>query len=196
MGDGPSLASRIAIIDDEIDGSRIVIANPCLWGLRLVLGAWLCCWALGELNAIRTFVTGRPVMAGGPSINLAVWLAFWTIFGGWFLVTWVWLWVGREVVIVGDEGLLIRREVSGLGLTSRYGLAEVRNLRYDPPPQVRSLSDGIKSLQSHRSGAMGTIVFDYDLGVKYFGVQVSEPDARRVIEAISGKLKGPVARVG
>ncbi len=170
--------SRVTIVDDEIDGFRVVIATTRLWSVRLFLGLFVGGWTWVEANLVSEIVTSRPSQGHGP-LFAAVGLVLWTV--GWLRLIWVFAWslAGREVVIVDEGHLVIRSEIVGLGVSSRFDLAEVIRLRYDQNNRYRN----------HRQREYWVILLTTDHGVSRFGFELSEEDTSRVIDAILGKIK-------
>lgn len=89
--------------------------------------------------------------------------------------------VGREHLVVGSTHLTTRYEVCGTGVTRRYDLHRVRNLR---PMVPRDGWENITPYQWYYA-ALGSIAFDYGRWTIRIGSAVPEPEARRVVRQIT-----------
>jgi len=71
-----------AIIDENFDGIKIIIATKKSWFMILFLGFGLGGWFMGETFAFIEVVGGKQ--NGSPDAFLIFWLGGWTI-GGFFV---------------------------------------------------------------------------------------------------------------
>jgi hypothetical protein len=121
---------RSIITNDEVSGFRITIPAKRRWGMTVFLLLWLCGWAVGEVGVGMILVTGRTKAPWG---FLLLWLACWTYGGLLALFAVFWNMSGREVILINDQDLVVRRELGGFHREWGFALAAVRNLRYSPP---------------------------------------------------------------
>ncbi len=181
MGHPKSLSSRVSVIDDEVGGFRVTIARPPLRLGLVWLPIWLVFWGIFEVQGIRAMITGVPPGKEGTSgIGQALFFAVWTMGGLGFGSFFVWSLFGREVLAIEGTSLVHRYEVGGLGRGRRFDLAEVRNLRYDPP------SGWGRGLHQQ-----GRVAFDHDRGTRYLGEMLEEAECLFVIDLLNGHLKPP-----
>jgi hypothetical protein len=97
---------RVSTIRDGPTGLEIVIPAKRSILVLLFLTAWLGAWFFGEKSAIEEILKGRE---GGPESFLIFWLIGWTTGGAWAVFMWLWMALGREVVSLRPQALLLRR---------------------------------------------------------------------------------------
>ena len=110
-----------ASIDDLGDGVEVSIPTRRNWLLILFLGAWMCGWFFGETSAISQLMGGEIKNSGSRGF-LTFWLVGWTVGGLAAGTAWLWNIAGVERARFRSDGVLVRREVLGIGFT-REGLA-------------------------------------------------------------------------
>lgn len=172
-------------IRDDFATLRIAIPAPRSWLLILFLGFWLTGWAAGEIIVGGLFLRGILAMLSGqtPDIGegagmlfMGVWLALWTVGGGFALVTWLWNLAGKETVLVDGEALTIYRTVFGIGTAKRYAAAYVDRLR---------ASEDSADSQGPWSGGLA---FDYGGKTVRFGAGLTPAEARDVLARIADRF--------
>lgn len=149
------------------------------WFILIFLGIWMLGWAVGELGVLGLLFSGI-VRGPAPPIILA-WLLMWTV-GGMLAMTFLlWGLVGREVITIRENVLVIRRQIWRFGYDRRYELARVHNLR-----GAAWLTDasGVIGSIGRFSGA-GTIVFDCGGLTHRFGAGLGAEEAARVVEVLA-----------
>jgi len=163
-------------------GLRVVIPARRRWLVSLFLGVWMCGWTVGEVTALGALFAGK-----GPGLNsfLLVWLVLWTLGGAFAATALAWNVAGREVVSVSGATLTVRREVLGVGRTSEYDAASVRNLRVAPQP-----FDPFDFRSGMRLWGLGggVVAFDYGAATHRFGAGVEEAEGAEIVRAFRERL--------
>jgi hypothetical protein len=187
--------NRVAITDDEIGGFRITIPAQRNIPMLLFLAIWLCGWAIGEvmvpIDALVGLTSGQGKMGGGEGLLLLlVWFPFWTVAGLVIMFALWWNLAGREVVILSDGALVVRREVGSLQRSRSFDLAGVRNLRYAPLVYNFFSMSGSWGYQLQILGVGGgTVAFDHGGKTHRFGIGLSEIEANRLVTTIKQSYK-------
>jgi hypothetical protein len=138
--------------------------------MLLFLCVWLCGWAFGWISAFRSVLSRSEPF-------LVVWLTFWTLGGAFAVAVVAWSLTGREVITGGGTALLIRREVLGIGRTSEFDAAQVRNLRV--APMAFNPWDFRHSMSFWGLGG-GPVAFDFGARTYRFGAGVEESEASSI----------------
>ncbi len=122
-----------------------------------------------------------------------VWFPFWTLAGIIVYRAWRWQLGGREVMVIHEGVLELRREWDRNRRAQTFDLWRVRNLRYAPEliTQVPSMSinKSLRQLQVMFGAEGGSIAFDHDGRTHRFGIGLSETEARRLIATIRERFK-------
>jgi hypothetical protein len=168
-----AVPGRVSTMSDGPTGLEIVIPAKRSVLVLLFLAAWLGGWFFGEKSAIEEILRRRE---GGPDYFMVFWLIGWTIGGAWAAGAWLWMALGREVVTLRPQALLLRREVLGIGRTREYDLSHVRNLRVAPEPA------DVSAGRTHFGGLdSGLVAFDYGARTFRFGGAVDEAEAVGIV---------------
>ena len=159
------------------DGYSLRISWPpqrSLFG-GLFVAAWLGGWFFGEKSAIHQLTKGPAQDDRG---FLMFWLVAWTIGGTAAALSLIWMMCGQEIVAIGPDGLTLRRQILGLGITRRYDPQHVTRLRVEPRPtdafawRTRGFVWGIGD---------GAVAFDYGAKTIRCGAALDEAEARIVV---------------
>lgn len=168
MAESRHTKTSIKVTPDEL---RVVMPVPRVGCVMVFLGAWLIGWFAGEFSALNALFTQDSFFSPA-TLFLLVWLVGWTaggfIFGSIFLL----MVDGREILIF--EQNLVRRRVEFFrwGLSWRYPLTAVENLR----------------LTGDESGVKSFVSFDYagpkgDKTIRV-GTGLTENTAEEVVERV------------
>jgi hypothetical protein len=174
-------------IEDALSGLRVVIPAKRSWGTVLFICLWLCGWVMGELSAIGALFGLGPFqsMAHGkhpaPNAFLFVWLLAWTAGGAFALYTVIWCLVGREVITLDGQALVVWHEPLPFPPKREFDWAQVKNLRISPQPSPRR-----SNLQL---GFGGPIAFDYGAKTWRFGIDLDEAEAGMLLDSIRRRFQ-------
>jgi len=166
-----------AILGETPNGLKISIPSRKNPFMLIFLPVWLVGWAFGEFFVARTIVV-PPGGSPAPILFLVVWLTFWTLGGAFAIYAFLWTAVGREVVLLRPDALVIRSQVFNLGRSREYDLNAIRNLRVAATPF--NPFDFRSGLQFWGIGG-GLIAFDYGAGTIRFGSAVQEGEASDIV---------------
>lgn len=167
----------------------------------LFISFWLCVWTVGGIATTQqllhkggstlSFLTPRvghfrtPYRAGNGSqtpsrldSSKGFWMFGWAL-GEVLAAFWLSRMLGgRDIFQTANGTAEIRREIFGLGLSSRqYSLQEIRNLRYQP------------DTSSGKSERPSGIAFDYGSRTVFFGDGADEAEANQLIGMIALRQK-------
>lgn len=164
-------AVRRSAVSDRGLGLEILIPSRLQIASALFALVWLGGWAVGEVSAIQTLFCPSPDPGG--MAFLAFWLSGWTLAGAYILLWFFWMLVGRERISISPSSIMIRREIGRFGLTRKYRLSDVKNLRSVP---ASPLDDWDNLVQFWRD-AVGLIAFNYGAKTVRFGHSIEEAEA-------------------
>ncbi|HEV2331622.1 MAG TPA: hypothetical protein VGV16_00545 [Gammaproteobacteria bacterium] len=102
------------------------------------------------------------------------------------LLMFTWLPLAVEVIRMNGRELIRSRKLFGIGRSSEYALADIKNLRVAPLPVIPNLTDsrGNPGLMLH----IGLIAFDYGYKTCRIGHGLEEPEARELVQRISTRF--------
>lgn len=102
------------------------------------------------------------------------------------LLIFTWLPLAVEVIRMNSRELIHSRKLFGIGRSSEYALADIKNLRVAPLPVIPNLTDsrGNPGLILH----IGLIAFDYGYKTCRIGHGLEEPEARELVQRISTRF--------
>ncbi len=159
---------------------------PCRrsWFVILFLTFWLCGWAVAEVMVANQFLHGDAPPDG--EFFMLAWFGVWTVGGLFAIYAWLWQVMGKEIVIVRGQTIIIRRDMGGFGFDKEYNLIQLRDLRRGPVGF--SPVDLSSSLQLWGVGG-GTIAFDHGDKTYRFGAGLDEAEAKQVVTAIKQRYR-------
>jgi hypothetical protein len=102
-------------------------------------------------------------------------LAVWAIVSFYTLWTIFWELGGKEVITIKATTIEHRREAFGISFSRRYALSEVRNLRF-------------KDYSFTEWAGHGSLAFDYVDKTVRVGRDLSEVDARMLLENLKARI--------
>lgn len=102
------------------------------------------------------------------------------------LMIFTWLPLAVEVIRMNSRQLIRSRKLFGIGRSSEYALADIKNLRVTPLPLIPNLMDsrGNPGLMLQ----IGLIAFDYGYKTYRVGHGLEEPEARELVQRISSRF--------
>jgi hypothetical protein len=149
--------------------------------VMLFLAAWLVGWGFGEVFAARELLVGGD---DTPDLFLSAWLVGWTLGGGSALYVCLWMFRGREVLVLSPHTLTTRREVFGLGRSKEYDLHHIRNLRVAPVSW--NPYDWTGGMSFWGVGG-GPIAFDYGSSTVRLAGNLEEAEAREIVNELRAR---------
>jgi hypothetical protein len=119
-------------VNREPEGLRVRVPVKADSFRSLLNLVWLLVWGAAEA-AIILFLSGTIKTSGAiPAVSLplgGLFLAAFTIAGGFVLWRWLWGMGGMESFLVERHALLVRREIWGVGHSRRFDLDELRSIQ-------------------------------------------------------------------
>jgi hypothetical protein len=159
-----------SVVSEECGTLRIVIPMRRKVFLLLFLCAWLGGWTLGGI------AIGKQL---SQKFNLfeAFWMCGWVM--GEVMATYALTRMlgGRDILQLGDGVFELRKEAFGIGLSKRYSLSEIRDLRFRPE------TGGGKSHQD------SCIAFDNGAKTITLGDGIDEGEANQLIRTILDRYR-------
>jgi len=143
------------------DGLCVSIAPKRNWWDRIFLSAWMFAWAIGEIGVV-TVLLGKERITADDAFPV-IWLVTWTVVGYFTGSRWLFIFWGREQLIVGQTSITLRTTVLG---------------------QLRSQEFDLQLVRHVRSVYRGTIAFDYRGKTYRFGRTLSAATCQILENAI------------
>src|SRR5436305_285734 len=109
-----------AIIIDNITNLQIIIPSKRNWFIIIFVGAWLGGWLMGEIFALGLligFLRGQP-----QDLFILFWLIAWTAGGFMAFKAFLWNLIGKEIITVGPDRLVVDKKGSLLFKPKIYDL--------------------------------------------------------------------------
>ena len=117
------------------------------------------------------------------------WLSVWVLGSIWLLWKILWPLLGKEIVTITPDYLSLRRAILGIGYTTTYQAAHIKNLRAVAvlvPFYMRSYSH---HWWLHCMNILwGTLAFDYGSLTVRFGCGVDEAEAKHILAKIIARF--------
>lgn len=174
------------------DSIQIVLPSRKNLAAVVFLGFWLCGWALGELFAIgrlASLISGGIEQADSSELFIFVWLCGWTIGGAFAISSFLWSLFGRECLTVGQGVLTIERSIPLWARRRYFDIHEIDKFRVAPQKRALSSEGGNIQVASFFSNFRhGTIQFDYGRGMRAFGLDLDEAEAKDIIGVITNYI--------
>jgi hypothetical protein len=167
---------RVFSIEPTPDGLTVVMPAPRAGCAVAFLGTWLAGWLVGELSALRALAAEAAHLTPA-SAFVGFWLLGWTLAGAATAAVLAFVLDGAEVLTLAPDALVRRAEAFGRGLTWRYELGRVRDLR----------------TEASGTGEKTFIGFEYDDRHVRLGTGLTEYDARAIVEAFAERVPGIAA---
>jgi hypothetical protein len=192
-------------IQDEGFSFKVIIPSRKNYFAMIFLGIWLTGWAFGEIMVGGIFLAGivqlffktpailpavgQSGVAGlfGGGLFMLVWLAGWTVGGGYALYTFLWQLTGKENIEVSYDLIKIQRALFGLGRTREYAATHIKNLRVTPWGADQNIF-GRSRASSVWGISGGLLAFDYGAKTFRFGAGVDEAEAKQILEEIVARF--------
>lgn len=178
------MSKRISYLDQ--DGAiEVQIKTKKQYFLLVWIAIFLTAWTSVGCGAIYSIIYGKGTDKPEDIVFAIIWLGGWLVGEFWLGYEFFWRAFGKEIIKTTSDSLAIRREILGLGRTKSFKLNRISNLRIaglfmGEPAVFKS------SVVSGLSG--GNISFDYNGKTERFGIFLSEPEAREVVEKIKSYL--------
>jgi len=171
------MSSRVSNLP-SINGVELHIRAQKDWGSLIFLPLWLTFWTFGGLKAMSWVVEPR---SSAPNAFIALWLVGWACGEVWATYTWFWIAFGKEIVQLKEGSLDVKRDVLGFGRNRRFPLSAVKNLRASG---IFPSSSNWENMLIQMRLRGGTVAFDDGEKTIRFGIQLSEPESREVVDAL------------
>ncbi len=169
-----------AIIEETMSGVIITIPAKRNYFIMAFMIIWLTGWLFGGGTAISALFTSSE---GGFQGFLTIWLFAWVFALLAVLSTLLWYIMGKELITI-DRGILTIKKAGAIFTrTKSYTIADTANFRI-----VATNTDGIWGRRNAIAyNAPGTIVFDYGMKSKNFGMGIDEPEAIYLVNFLKEK---------
>jgi hypothetical protein len=173
-------------------GDRLIISIPSVkqWFLIVFLAVWFLGWAVGE-GVVASFLIAGPGFGGAaPDGILILWLAIWTVGGGFAIYQLAWQLTGYEIIEVARQGITVSRVVFRFHTSREYSAEYVKELRVSSS-NVNLNHPALWTYYyqypwSHHS--FGSLAFDYGAKTFRFGAGVDEAEAKQIMAQIEQKF--------
>lgn len=195
-----------AIIEEDGDSLRITIPVAKLLFATVFLVTWLIAWAAIVAFGIRALFRGKPIEGehfGLPwateetttdfTFFMLQWNGIMAIVYICFILGALWYFAGKEIIEIDSRTLRRIRQIPLFRHTEQYSMADVANLRLSSDIWLPSW------LPAQRVPFMtfrgGRIAFDCGGSTHRLGLELSDADTERVIDAMRRHTKshGPTS---
>ncbi len=161
------------------------------------LSFWLCVWMLGELMVlVMLLATIMQVSINGMEtlsmfsidfLFLSFWFTAWT-FGGFFAFrNWLWMFKGREIIVLSREELIIEKKYSLFTPVKSYDIKEIKNIQINTSLINIPFLGNLANFNMPGMVSGGSLKFDYGFKTIPFAAGLDEAEARYILEKINSK---------
>lgn len=174
---------RRSTVTEDTNGWQATMPAPRQPFAMLFLPLWLVGWGVGEFTVIRQLLHG---VGHGPDVFLAAWLAMWTLGGAFAIFIVLWMFAGRQRVVLRPDALVVRYGIAGLSRSWEYAIGNVTNLRVAP----ETMSPWIGSARSPATFwgfGGGPIAFDYGARTVRLGAGLDEAEAQELVQQMQSR---------
>jgi len=183
---------------DHGEALRVILPPRRSAFILILLAIWLAFWFVGAKSALHEITAPTPSPARA---FLVIWLSAWVIGGCFAAFTFLWMLLGREIIEVRADQIVLRKELLGISRSRGYDITQVKDLRVGPvvPPLLdgstfQRLFDAKRRWQYSVSQAAevwglagGPIVFDYGPRTIRCGAALDEAEGKMVIERLRAR---------
>ena len=171
--------SRVESVGGGIEVTMPSRRNYVFAALQVV---WLGFWVYA-LVAIVPPMFHETVRNPPPMAFMWIWIVGWVAGGCFIFALFLWTIAGLERVTVTPDGVLLRREAAGVGLTRHFDVKSVRALRV-----VDNVDNNVSFGGFGRGDPFGlrsgSLAFDYGAKTIRFGSGVDAAEAKYIISKI------------
>ena len=173
--------NRLSKFYDSPAGFEIIIPAKRNYFYITFLGFWIMGWVVAEVWVIDMLISWNSGTEYS-KIFLYSWLGAWTAGGVFSIYFWLWMAIGKEIIILNEMALSIKRDILGFGRTYEYVLNHINNMRYSAPGHTAYDFETGMSIIGIRGGL---IAFDYGERTFRFGASIDEVEAKDIILEIN-----------
>ena len=160
-------------IAEEPDRLQITIPAKRYWFLVFSLGLWLGGHTVGYINGFRRVGLGYITDLDIQGLLVVLGLDLFVLYG---LYLWFWNMGGKELIIITSEAFFVRREIYGIGITKKFDLNKISDLR----PATRDFT-----LISWKWGMGECIHFSHGSKTYGFGKGLEQAEVHYLIQTIT-----------
>lgn len=164
-------------IEDFDDHLVVTLPSRKHWFVILFSSVWLVFWLFGELVTMGGLFLGK-VEAW---LFALIWLAGWTVSGGFVLYALLWNLIGQEVIEVDGYGIKIQRQVLKFSRTKFYFTQYISDVHVSP--FIYNPLSWSSTLIIWGLGG-GSIAFDYRGRQIRMGNGADDMEARHIVASI------------
>ncbi len=113
-------------------------------------------------------------------------MAFWAYFEYKVIYAFRWRRYGLERIVIKDEAIYISREISGRGIPQKYEMSWIKDLRIK---EVKETNFIAAISRAYWNPGAERIVFKYKGKEIWFGMELNESEAKRILKVLEKKIK-------
>lgn len=171
------------IILTKESGFEMIIKARYEQQKQSLLIMWMVLWTLAGLGIVYQFFDQKN---SDMTVYLVVWMAFWAYFEYKVIYAYRWRRFGLERISIEDEKLVLSREISGRGIPAKYDLEWIKNMKIR---EVNPMSFVGAMSKSYWNPVEERLMFNYKGKEVYFGLELSDAEAKKVFSEVSKKIK-------
>ena len=169
---------RIAI-DKEEDKLTITIKSFLDEGKQKILLMWITLFSLCGFAIITQFFGDYDK---GTKVFFGVYVAFWLFFEFKVVYAYRWRRKGIERIIIENDEIILNKEIGKRGLTQRYLLSEITNLRLyknEDTDFVKSMTSSYWNINKY------ALAFDHSQSVVPFAIDLLPKTAKYILKELN-----------
>ncbi|PJZ75311.1 hypothetical protein [Leptospira neocaledonica] len=164
--------SKIEYLGDRI---QITIPSRKNWLSIILQTFWLGGWLFGEIM-VPAFLFVGPILSL-EKLFMLLWLAIWTIGGGYVIYNIFWSLVGKEIITFSYDRLKIEKKIFQINFVKVYSMMDASDFRIST-----SSPSNAWYYRNYPPYLTGLISFDYGMKTIKFATEIDEAEAKYLLE--------------
>ncbi len=190
------IGDRISTEDHKKSTTIVITPKRVLWK-EILFGLWCAGFtfagvymiyllAFGGMEELAVGVNFDQSVYEQQQIYLAIFIAFWAYFEYATLKAFLWIVIGRELIMIDTEAVSIKKSFWRYGKSNRFFFENIKNFKYEKPDSL-SLNTFLDN--SYWSTGSDVFKLDYMGKSKKFGRKLEEKEAKQLFKFMSDRMK-------
>lgn len=147
-----------------------------------LLGVWLLGWTF---CGVAVFTQLFEDFSREVKLALFIYMVFWMYFEYKIVYAFIWRKWGAELIRVDGDSLKIKKDIKGYGKVRSFLMDNIKNISLvdNPGTFASTINNSFWSTTGEK------ICFDYLNKTHYFGIQLNEEEARKLVSKLKSEIR-------